>query len=45
MPAAKKTTKPQSVKKEKGGLPDRFTSDPRGIRFVDNKKSTVKKGK
>ena len=40
----KATTKAQSVKKEKGGLPDRFTSDPRGIRFID-KKSTAKKGK
>ena len=40
----KKTTKSESIKKEKGGLPDRFTSDPRGIKFVDNKKST-KKGK
>lgn len=39
----KKTTKSQSVKKEKG-LPDRFTSDPHGIKFVD-KKSTAKKGK
>lgn len=41
---AKKTTKSESVKKEKGGLPDRFTSDPRGIKFID-KKSTSKKGK
>lgn len=38
-----KSTKTQSVKKEKSGLPDRFTSDVRGIKFVD-KKST-KKGK
>lgn len=41
MPAKK--AKSESVKKEKGGLPDRFTSDPRGIKFID-KKST-KKGK
>ena len=45
MATTKKTTKVKGVEKEKGGLPDRFTSDPRGIKFIDNKKSTTKKGK
>lgn len=44
MATTKKTTKVKGVEKEKG-LPDRFTSDPRGIKFVSNKKSTAKKGK
>ena len=43
MATTKKTIKGKGVEKEKG-LPDRFTSDPRGIKFI-NKKSTAKKGK
>ena len=36
----KKVTKSESIKKERG-LPDRFSSDPKGIKFVE-KKSTKK---